>query len=122
MKFFLLPINIFLNITIIIFILSCDNPNGSSKKNNIDDAVGLLDRNIYTESFIREKIKLGMSRNDVESLLGHAKKSDEFMGGLRCVYFLSAPQSKGLHLVGFSVLYSESGLVNSVDMQWMGVP
>jgi hypothetical protein len=123
MKNLPLSIGIIMKSLIAIFLLSCDTPSESSMNaDRADNVVDLLDRNIFTESFIKEKIKLGMSRKDVESLLGHANNSDEFMGGRRSVYFLSAPQSKGLHLVGFSVLYSESGFVDSVDLQWMGVP
>jgi outer membrane protein assembly factor BamE (lipoprotein component of BamABCDE complex) len=102
-------------------ILSC----GKSKQNTIDDdkqtnKSNLLDRNTYTEEYIKQIIVLGMTSNNVEATIGKPYKTEEFMGTIRSYYLLTPPQSKGLHLIEFIIIY-KNNRVKDIDTHWMGM-
>lgn len=79
-----------------------------------------LDRNVFNKEFIDLNLTKGMPQDKVEKIIGPAYKYKEFMGTIRADYRLSDPGSKGLRMVGFTVVYKDEKLY-AVDESWLGI-
>lgn len=104
-------------------VLACKKPSKTHDNfpstNTIEkNSAGLLDSSIYTEEYLESKISKGMSSEEVTSLLGKPYRDVEFMGSVRASYLLTPQKSRGLNLVGFTVVYKD-GKVLDIDMNWM---
>lgn len=112
---------------VIAFLPSCNNENKNnqetSTKNKIEEVQKYkpLDRNLINEEFLKKNMKSGMTKEDVEKIIGSPYSIRKFMDTERAVYHLTPPHSnKGLNLVGFTIAYKEEKL-HSVDEDWLGV-
>jgi hypothetical protein len=96
--------------------ISCDTP--GTKSGNKDHE--LLKREIYTEDYIKSVIRIGMTSEKVEAIIGKPHRTDNFMGQMLSSYVLTPPKTKGLHIIEFTIVYKNE-IVENVNMNWMGL-
>ena len=76
-----------------------------------------LNRDFYTEHFIKENILVGMSIADVEAKLGKPYDYTDFMDTKRACYFLDFPKD-GMNIIDYTMVY-KNGLLTNIDVTWM---
>lgn len=123
----------FLSLGFFPMVTSCDKNSGqgdkvkSNEQRAVDTVEGVipsslveLDRNVFDKEFIDSNLIMGLPQDKVEKIIGPAYKYNEFKGTIRADYRLSDPGSKGLRMVGFTVVYKDEKLY-SVDESWLGI-
>jgi len=118
--------NFIIFIIAILCVQSC-NKNSAHAANDshgrvVGGVTGVLSSAIWDEDKIRRDVAIGLSRSDVERLIGAPYRVSVFDGGKRCTYYLDSniifSREKKSGVCGFHVSYNVNDVVDFIGLEY----
>lgn len=96
------------------------NKNGALPKRTVDMTASIkrhLDGNVVDEKYVDQNIRVGMSRANIEDIIGVPESSHVFLGSVRYEYKVSQNHQDGRigYLEGFDLTYDDHDKLRAID-------